>query len=100
VRCFFTREDDGLAQRWDDKVFLNPPYGRCIGRRVQKAFEESVEGALMVYLPPARTDTRWWQQHARRGQVWFMRRRLKFGQARNAAPFPSAIVIFGTYFSS
>jgi hypothetical protein len=67
---------------------------------VQKAFEESVEGALVVCLLPARTDTRLWQQYARRGQLWFLRRRLKFGQARNAAPFPSAIVIFGRYFSS
>jgi hypothetical protein len=32
--------------------------------------------------------------------VRFLRGRLKFGQALNAAPFPSAIVIFGRYFNS
>ena len=97
---FFTREQDGLAQRWEGKIFLNPPYGRDIGRWVQKAFEESLRGALVVCLLPARTDTRWWQDFAKRGHVHFLRGRLKFGLARNAAPFPSAIVTFGRYFSS
>jgi len=97
---FFTRAENGLAQRWDGKVFMNPPYGRAIGRWVKKALEESLNGALVVCLLPARTDTRWWQDYARRGQVWFLRGRLKFGQARNAAPFPSAIVIFGRYFNA
>ena len=97
---FFTRSDDGLSQRWEGKVFVNPPYGRAIGRWVRKAFEESLEGTLVVCLLPARTDTRWWQEYAKRGQVWFLRGRLKFGQAKNAAPFPSAVVIFGRYFNS
>jgi len=97
---FFTKADDGLSQQWEGKVFLNPPYGRDIGRWVRKAFEASLEGALVVCLLPARTDTRWWQEYARRGHVWFLRGRLKFGKARNAAPFLSAIVTFGRYFSS
>lgn len=97
---FFTKVENGLAQRWEGKVFVNPPYGRDIGRWVRKAYEESLKGALVVCLLPARTDTRWWQDYARRGHVCFLRGRLKFGQAKNAAPFPSAIVIFGRYFSS
>jgi len=97
---FFTQEEDGLAQRWDGKVFVNPPYGRDIGRWVRKAFDESLAGALVVCLLPARTDTRWWQDYAKRGYVHFLRGRLKFGEAKNVAPFPSAIVTFGRYFSS
>jgi phage N-6-adenine-methyltransferase len=97
---FFTRDDNGLARRWEGKVFVNPPYGRSIGSWVRKGFEASLGGALVVCLLPARTDTRWWQEYARRGQVWFLRGRLKFGRARNAAPFPSAVVIFGRYFNS
>jgi site-specific DNA-methyltransferase (adenine-specific) len=96
---FFTKADDGLAQRWEGKVFVNPPYGRDIPLWVRKAYEESLRGALVVCLLPARTDTRWWQDYARRGQVWFLRGRLKFGKAKNSAPFPSAVVIFGRYFS-
>jgi phage N-6-adenine-methyltransferase len=97
---FFTREDDGLAQQWDGKVFVNPPYGRDIGRWVQKAFKESLRGAFVVCRLPARTDTCWWQDYAKRGHVHFLRGRVKFGEAKNAAPFPSAIVTFGRYFSS
>jgi phage N-6-adenine-methyltransferase len=96
---FFTRSEDGLTQPWDGKVFCNPPYGREIEKWVQKAFESARDGVLVVCLLPARTDMRWWQNYARRGHVHFLRGRLKFGQARNAAPFPSAIVTFGRYFS-
>ncbi len=96
---FFTRKDDGLSLPWSGKVFMNPPYGREIGRWVRKAYEESREGAFVVCLVPARTDTRWWQDYARRGHVHFLRGRLRFGSARNSAPFPSAIVTFGRFFS-
>jgi phage N-6-adenine-methyltransferase len=96
---FFTREDDGLSQPWTGKVFMNPPYGRQIGRWVRKAFEESRDGAFVVCLLPARTDTRWWQDYATRGHIYFLRGRLRFGNATNAAPFPSAIVTFGRFFS-
>ncbi|MGJ5813598.1 DNA N-6-adenine-methyltransferase [Paludibaculum fermentans] len=96
---FFTRETDGLTQPWDGKVFMNPPYGRAIGKWVSKAYEESRRGALVVCLLPARTDTRWWQDYVRRGYVHFLKGRLRFGAARHAAPFPSAIVAFGRFFS-
>jgi site-specific DNA-methyltransferase (adenine-specific) len=96
---FFTRAEDGLAQPWGGKIFCNPPYGREIGKWVEKAYAASLTGALVVCLLPARTDTRWWQDYARRGHVWFLRGRLKFGLAKNAAPFPSAIVTFGRFFS-
>jgi len=96
---FFTREDDGLAQPWGGKVFMNPPYGRQIGKWVKKAYDESLSGALVVCLLPARVDTRWWHEYARKGHVYFLQGRLKFGAARNCAPFPSAIVTFGKFFS-
>jgi phage N-6-adenine-methyltransferase len=98
-RNFFTRHQDGLAQRWDGKVFMNPPYGRDIGRWVKKAYEESLDGALVVCLLPARTDTRWWHDYAKHGYVYFLRGRLRFGTALNSAPFPSAIVTFGKFFN-
>ena len=96
---FFTRADDGLAQAWTDKVFMNPPYGREIGKWVRKAWTESLSGALVVCLLPARVDTRWWHEYAKKGHVYFLRGRLKFGSSVNSAPFPSAIVTFGKFFS-
>lgn len=73
---------------------MNPPYGREIGKWVKKAFESSQTGATVICLLPARTDTAWWQDYAAKGEIRFVRKRLRFGNAKSAAPFPSAIVIF------
>jgi phage N-6-adenine-methyltransferase len=92
---YFTRADDGLAQEWAGRVWLNPPYGRSIGDWMAKAWEASQTTAeLVVCLVPVRTDTRWWHEHAAHGEVRFLRGRLKFGDAENSAPFPSALVVF------
>lgn len=92
---YFTKADDGLAQPWTGRVFMNPPYGRQIGKWVRKAYEESQKNAeIVVCLLPARTDTRWWHDYCLKGEILFVKGRLKFGDAKNAAPFPSAIVCF------
>ena len=91
---YFTMEDDALTQEWKGTVWMNPPYGRGIIKFMRKAYESSLSGATVVCLVPSRTDTKWWHGYARRGQIAYIRGRLKFGDATNAAPFPSAIVIF------
>jgi phage N-6-adenine-methyltransferase len=93
--AYFTADDDGLSQEWaPHRVFMNPPYGKSIGKWMHKAFAESKAGALVVCLVPARTDTAWWHDYAAQGEVRFVRGRLKFGGHKNSAPFPSAVVIF------
>ncbi len=95
VPRFFARSDDGLAQSWQgERCWMNPPYGRDIARWVAKAYREATAGALVVALLPARTDTRWWQQYVTRGEIRFLPGRLRFGGAKHAAPFPSAIVVW------
>lgn len=95
---YFTKEVDGLRQSWHgERVFMNPPYGRTIGVWMRKAYEESLRGkTAVVCLVPARTDTAWWHDYAMKGKITFLRGRLKFGEHKNSAPFPSAIVIFST----
>jgi phage N-6-adenine-methyltransferase len=93
-RQFFTREDDGLARDWRGVVFLNPPYGRDVGKWVRKAYYEAKRGATVVCLLPARTDTVWWHRFCLKGEIRYIKGRLKFGGAVNSAPFPSVIVIF------
>jgi site-specific DNA-methyltransferase (adenine-specific) len=90
---YWTAEDDGLAQPWYGLTcWCNPPYGREISKWVKKAAES---GATVVMLLPARTDTRWFHDYVyRKAEIRFIRGRLKFGGARNAAPFPSMIVVF------
>lgn len=93
---FFTKEQDGLAQPWaPHKVFMNPPYGGAVGLWLAKARAEAARGALVVALVPARTDSRWWHEHAEGADVKkFLRGRLRFGDAKASAPFPSAVVVF------
>ena len=91
---FFTEEINGLAQEWSGSVWMNPPYGRGIDAWVKKAFQSAQAGATVVCLLPARTDTRWWHDYVLRGEVTFIKGRLKFGGHNNNAPFPSAVVVF------
>jgi phage N-6-adenine-methyltransferase len=91
---FFTPEQDGLRQEWTGTVWLNAPYGREIGRWLRKAWESSQHGATVVCLVPSRTDTEWWHAWCMKGDIFFIRGRLRFGDSQNSAPFPSAVVVF------
>src|SRR5690349_4783281 len=75
---FFTPEQDGLAQSWaGEVVWCNPPYGaRATADWVRKGYEESRRGATVVMLVPSRTDTRWFHDYAKRGDIEFIRGRL------------------------
>ena len=94
---YYTQEDDGLSQDWSNEVvFMNPPYGREIKYWIQKAYEESLKGATVVCLIPARTDTTYWHNYifGKASEVRFVKGRLKFGDGKNSAPFPSAVIVF------
>jgi phage N-6-adenine-methyltransferase len=95
---YFTPDDDGLKQEWTGVCWMNPPYGRDIGKWMKKAYESSLTGlAIVVCLVPARTDTAWWHDYATKGKIEFIRGRLKFGGSKHSAPFPSAVVVFSIY---
>ena len=91
---YYDIEANGLSQSWHGVCWMNPPYGRDIGKWMKKAYESSLQGATVVCLVPSRTDTKWWHEYAMQGQIEFIKGRLKFGDAKNSAPFPSAIVVF------
>lgn len=91
---YFTEEDNALNQEWTGIVWMNPPHGRKIGKWVSKAYKSAQNGAVVVCLLPSRTDTAWWHDYCMRGDIEFIRGRLKFGSASENAPFPSAIVVF------
>lgn len=89
---YFTPEQDGLKQEWTGVVWCNPPYGRGVGKWVEKAVKSR---ATVVMLLPARTDTAWFHDWVLPyGELHFIRGRLKFGGCKNAAPFPSMVVVF------
>ena len=93
---FFTEDDDGLVQDWGAQtVFCNPPYGRAVGAWVRKCHEAARAGATVVLLIPARTDTRYFHQWIYgKAELRFVRGRLKFGDGRQSAPFPSLVAVF------
>lgn len=92
---FFTPEIDGLKQEWTGVCWCNPPYGRDIGKWLEKAYIASTWGATVVMLLPARTDTKWFHEYIyNKAEIRFIKGRLKFGNSKTAAPFPSMVVIF------
>ena len=102
---YYTQATDGLEQSWEgERVFCNPPYSRRTKTNpgqaawIKKAYEESRSGALVVLLIPARTDTEAFHEYILpHAEIRFLRGRLRFecaGKQKDAAPFPSMIVIF------
>jgi phage N-6-adenine-methyltransferase len=93
---YYTQKDDGLSQSWDNEiVFCNPPYGREIKHWVKKASE--AKGGIVVLLIPARTDTSYFHDYVYgKAEIRFIRGRLKFGDSKQSAPFPSMLVIFSS----
>ena len=106
---YYDEEQDGLNHNWLGLCWMNPPYGREIKKWMEKArlsgfgmkFKpplcyETKTVTAVVCLVPARTDTQWWHDNVKfASQVVFVKGRLKFGDATNSAPFPSAFVVFG-----
>lgn len=87
-----------MLQDWSgETVFCNPPYGRKVtGEWVKKCFDESPHCKNIVMLIPARTDTKWFHQYIyhKAKEIRFVKGRLKFGECKDAAPFPSMVVVF------
>ncbi len=100
--AYFTPKDDALGKSWGTSgaVFCNPPYGREVRKWVRKAYEESRNGQVVVMLLPARTDTSYFHDYIYgHAEIRFIRGRLRFtdadGNEKDAAPFPSMVVIYG-----
>jgi phage N-6-adenine-methyltransferase len=93
----------GVGMPTGGRVWLNPPYSAGnIDKFMQKAYEESQKGAVVVCLVPCATDTRWWHNYVMKAQeIRFIRGRVKFvgydaegKQIKNSPTFSSCVVIF------
>ena len=95
---YFTKEQDGLKQDWGKykSIFINPPYGREISKWIGKAYKTFQENKnTIVMLLPARTDTKYFHEFIyHKAEIRFIKGRLKFGNSKNSAPFPSMVVIY------
>lgn len=85
ARRVFTKDDDGLAQQWEGLVFCNPPYGRDVGRWVEKCAAHGNSMALVF----ARVDTAWFQKAvATADGVFFLAGRVKEASATQTKVTP------------
>ena len=94
---YYTKATDGLSQNWGgERVFVNPPYGSEISKWVEKSYREGTkDNTLVVMLIPSRTDTRYFHDYIyKRCEIRFVKGRLKFGDGKGSAPFPSMLVIY------
>lgn len=93
---FYSEEDNGLNKSWKgERVFCNPPYSQ-IDKWVEKSYRETRnDNTIVVLLIPSRTDTRYFHNYIyQRAEIRFVKGRLKFGELKQSAPFPSMVVIF------
>jgi site-specific DNA-methyltransferase (adenine-specific) len=98
---FFTKEQDGLIQSWENEtVFCNPPYGRDMPKWIKKCYEESSK-ATIVLLMPSRTDTKYFHDYVLgKAHLAFIKGRLKFEglqKGSGSAPFPSLLAFYNCY---
>lgn len=92
---YYTIDDDGLSKPWAGNCWCNPPYGRGINKWVEKAV---CSDCFITMLLPARTCTRWFHNYIYCKpdvEIEFLKGRLKYGDSKTAAPFPSMIVNIG-----
>lgn len=92
---------NGLKASWHKFgpgiVFLNPPYGRALRTWIAKCVREHALGAEIIVVCPARVDAQWWRMALRGGaKPVYWRGRVRFLGTKNSAPFPVALLYFGT----
>jgi phage N-6-adenine-methyltransferase len=91
---------DALASEWcywgdkRDILYCNPPYGRGVDKWLARGLEAAQAGATVVFLLPARTDTKWFHEYAPHAETWLLKGRLRFKGAPASAPFPSMVMVF------
>jgi hypothetical protein len=92
------RNQNGLELPWSSLTYVNPPYGREIGQWTRRCLEVAKhDGVEVVALVPARVDARWFRDCWEAAAICFVYGRLRFLGAPASAPFPSALVYWGTW---
>ena len=94
-----TQRRDALSNSWSGTVWCNPPYGRTVGKWIEKAALEAEKGATVVMLVMANTDTSYFHDHALKAEeIRFIRGRVRFlrqdGTKAASAPKGSMILVF------
>ena len=93
--CPINPDFNGLAIEWGKCNFVNPPYkSKLQDAFIKKGFEEWKKGKTIVFLIPARTDTKRFHAYLLpHAEIRFIKGRITFKGSKHPAPFPSMICI-------
>jgi hypothetical protein len=99
AKTFYTREDDGLAQNWKGRVWLNPPYSTgLLDKFAEKVRDEYRFGEVdqAIVLTHSFTDTKWFHLLAvEASAICLTKGRVKFyGEDGTKNSPPSGHVFF------
>lgn len=93
AKRYFTKEQDGLAQEWHGRVWLNPPYAQPhIADFVSKMVTEFLDGRVLsgIMLTHNYTDTAWFHEAVSAATaICFTRGRVKFYDAIGTVAAPT-----------
>jgi ParB family chromosome partitioning protein len=99
---FFTKDEDGLQQKWQGNVWMNPPYAQPLMSQFAGAISEKFENGEIeqaIILVNNATETQWFQRMASvASAVCFPKTRVRFldPQGKPGAPLQGqAIIYFG-----
>jgi DNA N-6-adenine-methyltransferase (Dam) len=91
----YTAEQNGLAQEWRGRLFLNPPFGKIIKLWIKKAVDAHAAGDVTqaIILTGARTDSGWFRL-LDDYPLCFVHRRVPY-KDDDKPPFPSVLAYAG-----
>lgn len=89
--------EDNLSKiTTQNNIYINPPYSKI--KEWGKFIENNLKYENTIYLLiPARTDTKYFHELMSIDyniELYFIKGRLKFGNSKNSAPFPSVLIKF------
>ncbi len=97
---FFSKDEDGLQQKWDGNVWMNPPYAQPLMGQFAEAISEKFENGEIeqaIILVNNATETQWFQRMASvASAVCFPKSRVKFldPNGKPGAPLQGQAIIY------
>ena len=92
--CPLHSKEDNLSKIYPKgtKLFINPPYSKII--EWTEFIKNNIHNRILLLIP-SRTDTKYFHELLKlQPWIYFIKGRLKFGNSKESAPFPSLLLLF------